>query len=210
MTRDEQALATRRKLLDVAIALLSEGGYAALTSSGVSARAGLTRGAFQHHFPNRLALVRAVVDETTAELMELPVANLGETIRERISAVVDRYWDYFRSTYYTAMIQLTLGNLKDVAVRRWVAAEVNRSQAVLDDKWLDAFSATGASRQQVRSARLLVLATLRGFVMLGHHRYEETDWTREVALLKEMLFVALTTDVTNRPPVPAPKRRVHR
>jgi len=195
MTRDEQALATRRKLLEIAIALLCEGGYAALTSTGVSARAGLTRGAFQHHFPNRRALLRAVVDETTAELMKLPVACPGETIRERIHAAVDRYWDYFRSPHYTALIQLSLGNLKDVAVRRWVAAEIDRSQALLDRKWHDAFSETGAPPQQIRSARLLVLAALRGFVMLGHHRYQETDWTREVELLKELLFVALTTHV---------------
>jgi AcrR family transcriptional regulator len=195
MTRDEQALATHRKLLDVAISLLCEGGYAALTSTGVSARAGLTRGAFQHHFPNRRALLRAVVDQTTAELMKLPVAYPGETIRERIHAAVDRYWDYFRSTNYTALIQLSLGNLKDVAVRRWVAAEIDRSQALLDQKWHDAFSATGAPPEQIRSARLLVLAALRGFVMLGHHRNQETDWTREVELLKDLLFVALTTHV---------------
>jgi len=31
--------------------------------------------------------------------------------------------------------------------------------------------------------------------MFGYHRYGESDWTREVALLKELLFVALTTDV---------------
>jgi AcrR family transcriptional regulator len=194
MTRDEQAVATRRKLLDVAITLLCEEGYGALTSIGVSARAGLTRGAVQHHFPNRLALLRAVVDETTSELMKLPVAYPGETVRERVDAAVDRYWDFFRSTSYTAIIQLSLGNLKDLAVRRWLADEINRSQALLDQKWHDAFSETGAPPRRIRSARLLVLAALRGFVMLGHHRYQEADWSREVALLKEMLFVALTTD----------------
>jgi len=197
MTRDEQALATRRKLLDIAIALLGEGGYAALTSTAVSEQAGLTRGAFQHHFPNRLALLRAVVDETTAELMALQVAYPGETIRERINAAVDRYWEYFRSPNYTALIQLSLGNLKDVAVRRWVATEIDRSQALLDQKWHDAFSETGAPPQQIRSARLLVLAALRGFVMFGYHRYGESDWTREVALLKEMLFAALTPSSNN-------------
>jgi AcrR family transcriptional regulator len=198
MTRDEQAIATRRKLLDIAIELLCEGGYGALTSTAVSARAGLTRGAFQHHFPDRLALLRAVVDETTAGLMNMPVAYTGKTIRERIHAAIDRYWDYFRSSHYTALIQLSLGNLKDVTVRRWVAAEIDRSQAVLDQRWHDAFSETGAPAQQIRSARLLALATLRGFVMLGYHRYRDSDWTREIALLKEMLFVALTTDVRSR------------
>jgi len=194
-TRDEQAVATQRKLLHIAITLLCEGGYSALTSIAVSERAGLTRGAFQHHFPNRVALLRAVVDETTAELMKLPVAYPGESVRERIDAAIDRYWNYFRSPNYTAVIQLSLGNFKDVAVRRWVAEEIDRSQALLDQKWHEAFAETGAPPQQIRSARLLVLAALRGFVMLGYHRYQETDWTREVELLKQMLYVALTAQV---------------
>ena len=191
MTRDQQASATRRKLLDVAIALLCDGGLSAVTSISVSARAGLTRGAVQHHFPNRRSLLRAVVDEVTAELMALPVAFPGETVRERIDAAVDRYWEYFRSTRYTALVQLSLGNSNDVPVRAWVADEIERSQDLLDRKWHDAFRDTGASRQRIRSARLLVLAALRGFAMLGYHRNRATDWTREVALLKEMLFDAL-------------------
>lgn len=191
MTRDQQASATRRKLLDVAIALLCEGGMSAVTSISVSAQAGLTRGAVQHHFPNRTTLLRAVVDEVTAELMALPVAFPGETVRERIDAAVDRYWEYFRSTRYTALVQLSLGNPNDVPVRAWVAEEIERSQDLLDRKWHDAFRDTGASRQRIRSARLLVLAALRGFAMLGYHRNRAVDWTREVALLKEMLFAAL-------------------
>jgi AcrR family transcriptional regulator len=192
MTRDEQASATRRKLLDVAIDLLSEGGYPALTSVAVSERAGVTRGAVQHHFPNRFALLSAVVDETTAELM-LPVALPGGTIRERIDAAIDMYWEYFRSRSYTAVIQMSIGNPKDVALRKLLAAEIERSQALLDQKWHDAFSETGTSAGRIRSARLLALATLRGFVMLGFHRFAETDWTREIALLKEVLYTALTT-----------------
>ena len=192
MTRDEQASATRRRLLDVAIDLLYEGGYPALTSVAVSERAGVTRGAVQHHFPNRFALLSAVVDETTAELM-LPVAFPGATIRERIDAAIDMYWDYFRSRSYTAVVQLSIGNPNDVAVRKLLAAEIERSQALLDQKWHDAFSETGAPPERIRSARLLVLATLRGFVMLGFHRYAETDWTHEIALLKDVLYAALTS-----------------
>lgn len=191
MTREEQASATRRKLLDVAIALLCEGGLSAVTSISVAARAGLTRGAVQHHFPNRTALLRALVDEVTAELTALPVAFPGESVRERIDAAVDRYWEYFGSTRYTSMVQLSLSDPRDVPVRKWVADEVERSQALLDRKWQDAFSDTGASPERVRSARLLVLAALRGFAMLGYHRNRAIDWSREVMLLKEMLFAAL-------------------
>ena len=198
MSRDEQASATRRKLLDVAITLLCEGGLSAVTSISVAARAGLTRGAVQHHFPNRTALLRALVDDVTAELMALPVAFPGESVRDRIDAAIDRYWEYFGSANYTAMVQLSLSDPNETPVRGWVADEVERSQTLLDRKWLDAFGDVGASRDRIHSARLLVLATLRGFAMLGYHRGHAIDWTREVALLKEMLYAALTAESQRR------------
>ena len=205
MGRYAQASATRRKLLNVAIALMCEGGMSAVTSISVAAHTGLTRGAVQHHFPNRTALLRAIVDEVTSELMALPVAFPGESVRDRIDAAIDRYWEYFCSTNYAVMVQLSLSDPNDVPVRAWVADEVERSQALLDRKWLDAFGDVGASQDRIRSARLLVLAALRGFAMLGYHRNREIDWTCEIALLKEMLYAALTADAPASRPKPLPR-----
>ena len=58
---------TRSALLEAAIACLAEVGWSRCTVSMVAERAGVSRGAAQHHFPTREALFIAAVDQISAE-----------------------------------------------------------------------------------------------------------------------------------------------
>lgn len=68
---DRDAAATRTRLLDVAFAEIYEHGYQGLRVDTLLAKAGLTKGAFYHHFPSKSALGLAVVDELLAGLADL-------------------------------------------------------------------------------------------------------------------------------------------
>jgi TetR/AcrR family transcriptional repressor of nem operon len=61
----------RRKLLEAALAVIREKGYAATTVDGLCARAGVAKGSFFHHFKDKEALAVAAADywsETTGSL----------------------------------------------------------------------------------------------------------------------------------------------
>lgn len=189
--RDEQAAATRSKLLEVAIATLCDVGYGGLTAGEISARAGLTRGAVQHHFPDREALIRAVFEQLSHELITLPIASRSATVAGRIDAAVDRYWEFFRGPHYMAIVQLTLGSRGEPAIHRWITRQVELSQRGLDQQWHAAFAETGVPAERIRSARLVALASLRGFTVLRMNN-DRTDWSSEIAMLKEMLLFVLT------------------
>src|SRR5688500_10302073 len=62
-TEPKQARAheTRRKLLGAAVEDLVEDGYAALSTSSVARRAGVSRGAQQNYFPHKQTLVMEAV-----------------------------------------------------------------------------------------------------------------------------------------------------
>jgi len=66
----EQSEATRGALLGVARELFAERGYAAVPTEEIVQRAGVTRGALYHHFKDKRALFRAVVDELEQETVE--------------------------------------------------------------------------------------------------------------------------------------------
>lgn len=60
-TRKKQPDLVRRTLLDCAAKLAVEHGTAAVTIQAVAAAAGVTKGGLFHHFPNKRALIEAVI-----------------------------------------------------------------------------------------------------------------------------------------------------
>jgi AcrR family transcriptional regulator len=63
--------ATRTRLLDYAFAEIYAHGYQGLRVDTLLEKAGLTKGAFYHHFPSKQALGLAVIDEVLAGMAEL-------------------------------------------------------------------------------------------------------------------------------------------
>ncbi|GHH46995.1 TetR/AcrR family transcriptional regulator [Streptomyces candidus] len=104
--KQDRSRATRRRLLEAAVACLAERGWAGSTVSVVAERAGVSRGAAQHHFPTRedlfTAAVEYVAEERCTALRALP--------RRHTAAVV------------AAMVDLYTGPLFRAALHLWVAA----------------------------------------------------------------------------------------
>jgi len=74
--REQQRLATRRRILRAAVESFQAMGYAATTTLEVQRRAGVSRGALLHHFPTRPQLVAAAI----AELVQLNDAASREAL----------------------------------------------------------------------------------------------------------------------------------
>src|SRR3954467_8405259 len=82
--READARATREALIDAALALFTERGYAGVGTEEIVARAKVTRGALYHHFTDKRALFRAVFERVEGDLME----RIGATME-----VADDPWD---------------------------------------------------------------------------------------------------------------------
>ena len=59
--QSDRSAATRKRVLDATLECLLEFGYAGTTTSAIQARAGVSRGAMTHQFPNKLGLMIAAV-----------------------------------------------------------------------------------------------------------------------------------------------------
>lgn len=60
-TQEQRSAETRAALLDATVSAIHDLGYAAVTTAIISERAGVSRGAFLHHFHTRAELMAAVV-----------------------------------------------------------------------------------------------------------------------------------------------------
>lgn len=90
MTAKKHSVSTRERILDAALDLFAEEGFAGTTITEVERRVGLTpgTGSFYRHFPSKEALLRAAVDREVArcraEIAEAhAVPPVGEDPHER-------------------------------------------------------------------------------------------------------------------------------
>ncbi|MEU6868492.1 TetR/AcrR family transcriptional regulator [Streptomyces sp. NPDC046876] len=107
--KQDRSRATRQRLLEAAVACLAEYGWGGSTVAVVAERAGVSRGAAQHHFPTREDLFTAAV-EYVAE--------------ERSAALRGLFTDGppVRSAVVSALVDLYTGTLFRAALHLWVAA----------------------------------------------------------------------------------------
>lgn len=69
MSRQVRSEATRRKILDAAIEVFGEVGYAAAGWSTIIERAGMTKGALYHHFDSKESLASNIIEEGSDTLL---------------------------------------------------------------------------------------------------------------------------------------------
>jgi AcrR family transcriptional regulator len=113
----------RARLLEATTELLVERGFGGTSTTLVSERAGVSRGAQLHHFPTKNALVVAAVEHLTdvrAAELEKAAAALPTGPR-RTRAVLQMLADHFTSPVFTAALELWVAARTDAALLAAVA-----------------------------------------------------------------------------------------
>ena len=114
--------ATRKRLLDATIDMLAAEGWSATTVALVAERAGVSRGAAQHHFPTRESLITAALEATFDELTARASA-VDDTIPDgpgRVEAVVGRAVDVYTGLHFKAALQVWSAAASDPALREMI------------------------------------------------------------------------------------------
>lgn len=111
--QEERSRATRARLMEATVECLVEVGFGRTSTTLISERAGVSRGAQLHHFPTKNALVVAAV----AHLADVRGAELAAAARalpvRRTRDVLRMLGDHFASPVFVAALEL------------WVAARTD-------------------------------------------------------------------------------------
>ena len=128
----------RARLLDATVELLVERGFAGTSTTLVSERAGVSRGAQLHHFPTKNDLVVAAVEHLTdVRGSELAAAAAAVADGEhRTRAVLQVLADHFTSPVFTAALELWVAARTDAgpAGRGRAAGAAHRPRDPPDDR----------------------------------------------------------------------------
>ncbi|EMD23077.1 TetR family transcriptional regulator [Amycolatopsis azurea DSM 43854] len=118
-TQAERRAQTRTALLDATIDCLVDLGYARTSVQEICARAGVSKGAVQHHFSAKAELMAAAVEHLTEKLRgrlatsitELPGGSSG------VAAAIDLLWEGYSGTLSTAATELWVAARTDPELR---------------------------------------------------------------------------------------------
>ncbi|MEQ6899863.1 TetR/AcrR family transcriptional regulator [Nocardioides sp. YIM 152588] len=121
--QEERTRAMRARLLEATVELLVEKGFGGTSTTLVSERAGVSRGAQLHHFPTKNDLVVAAVAHLTeirGSELERAAAGLPDG-PSRTLAVLEMLGDHFASPVFSAALELWVAARTDPALLEAVA-----------------------------------------------------------------------------------------
>jgi len=161
ITQEERSRAMRERLLDATIECLITHGWSGTSTTLVSQRAGVSRGAQLHHFPTKNALVLASVvhlSERRAAELEQAAANLPRGKR-RTRALLEMFAEHYTGDVFTAALELWVAARTDPELLGPVAeleAQIGRGAHRIAIKALGIDDLSNGSRELVQATLDLI------------------------------------------------------
>jgi AcrR family transcriptional regulator len=118
-TQRERRTETQNRLLDATVECLAELGWSGTSTTEVARRAGVSRGAQQHHYPTKMLLVAAAVEhllERQRIAFERDFAELPAG-RRNVAGAIDLLWSTFRRAPSLALMELAMAARTDPTLR---------------------------------------------------------------------------------------------
>jgi AcrR family transcriptional regulator len=146
-TQEERSAATQDALLRATIDAMAEVGFARLTLNDIASRAGVSRGALMHHFPNKEDLIvlsyKLLLSEATEEIRSwLDKGRAGEMTLEDF---LDRLWVMYSGTLIFVTVEHITEARHNEPLRQRFIPIVKEFHTALDACWSEFFKTTNAS-----------------------------------------------------------------
>lgn len=160
----ERSASTQAKLLDAALDCLVEHGYGGTTTTVVSERAGVSRGAQLHHFPTRAALVAAAVEHLfarlTADYQRGFAARAAHS--DRLRAAIELLWSMYTAPHFPAVVEIDTAARTDAELRAHLEPIAERHQVNVHRLAREYFPEAAALGRRFDAVLTLLLDALRG------------------------------------------------
>jgi AcrR family transcriptional regulator len=178
------------RLLDATLALIHEKGMAAASTVAIAKRAGVSRGAILHHYPQKFDLITAAVDhllETeTEKIRKVSAAFAGGEVD--LDALIDYLWGMFSGRLFMITLDYLAVARTDEDLRRHLGPVSLKFNRALDEIWATFFRLNDRERGRIDITLNLTLCLLRGMGVQTVLRHRDPAYFQElIASWKGML-----------------------
>ena len=129
----QKSASTRTLIIETAIKCFVDVGYSRTTTTLIAEKAGLSRGAMLHHFPSKLAIVRAAVEHLHAKRLRAFRKAVGKPMADgdHVRHSVDAYWAHVRHPMFVAFFELAVAARTD----KQLASILRPAQEAFERQW---------------------------------------------------------------------------
>ncbi len=192
-TQAERSLAMRARVLQGAIKVLSDKGYAGFRTAEVALAADISRGALTHHFPTKDTLVLAALEHVFRSAAELGRAHAHKvhSVDEAINALLKDSRHFFFSELFLIAIDLSISGGKNSQDGQRIR-EISRAHRLpVEAAWLDALVELGVPKPLAEDLLWLTISIVRGFALRRILADEPSRFKRLLSLWRDMVQVYL-------------------
>jgi AcrR family transcriptional regulator len=197
MARQVRSEATRRKILDAAVEVFNEVGFAAADRGAIIERTGMTKGAFYHHFDSMESLATAIIEDGAT----LVVAELG-TLSDSFSPALE---NILHGTFVTADLFATNKVVRTAEQLTLAFGKFNDNAGAAYSAWIEGMTAQTSraiAEGDIRSeldAKVVsesIIGATFGARMIGQATTDGSDLVRRLTQMWELLFPAIVTETS--------------
>ena len=200
-TQAERSGETRRRILDAAVALLGERGYAGLRTGDVALAAGVSKGAQTHHFPSKETLVVAVVEHVFQRATEqaLQRARRKMTADEAVKALIADAQEFFFSELFLIALDLAIqGRLADAGDQSLTQLSA-ATRLPVEAHWRAALVDSGVPAEVADDLLWLTLSIVRGLAVRRLWQHDAPRFNRLFRRWREMVTRYLQAVAQDKP-----------
>lgn len=200
-TNAERTATTRRQVIEAAITCLYEHGYTATTTSMIADVAGVSRGALLHHFPTKIDLMLALVDDVVARQQAYYTEALSHLAkgRERFIAMTELTWRAWSEPSGVAITEIMVAARSDHLLGdRFPALFADIQTSQVEEMVRIGRSAGIRNDQAVERFSRLSAAAIRGLTIERMFKRDPQPVEAAVELLQDLKV--LYTDLLLAPP----------
>jgi AcrR family transcriptional regulator len=195
-TQEEKSRNMRQRLITATLACLQQLGYHGTSISQILDRAGVSRGAWRHHYSSKRELVAAAAEffltgpiEKVAELA--PLLNASG---QPLETLVEFVWQHFyQGNYRDIWLEINVACRTDQELKARIAPVIRDFFSALDRLWRENFYAPGEVGLPIEDLMNLTLYTMRGMAIQsvsidepGHYQKMRQVWIKILSPLVEV------------------------
>lgn len=186
--QEKRSQRTRERILEAALAVLREHGYAGFRTEAVALEAGVSRGAMLHHYPKKTDLVIATCEYLYSQLVTASFQRLGTVsgLDETMDAILADAREFFLGKYFLQVLDLIVSAVNEADIRADILEISRRNREPVERAWSEQL-AQYLPTETAEDIAFMSFNLFRGFATRTIIWDEPDRFERIVSLWKDMV-----------------------